>query len=80
MEQSDTKVGGSRHIRSTRELRDFLLEQMAGVASGEVDTARVKGITNIAQQVYNTMLIEVKVAKTRAEIGDDAIKPVAFDG
>jgi len=71
--------GGSTPMRSTRELRAFLMRQMEGVASGSVDPARVKGVTNIAQQIYNSLLIEVKVAKARAEIGNDAIKPVIFD-
>ena len=65
-------------MKSTKELRSFLVGQMEGVAKGEVSADVAKGVTNIAQQVYNTLLIEVKMAKARAELGDEDIMPVKF--
>ena len=67
------------NIKSTGGLRTFLLDQMEGVAEGNLELDRAKGVANLAQQVYNTMLMEVKMAKARADLGDDAIKSVAFD-
>jgi hypothetical protein len=69
----------SNRFSSTKDLRLFLMDQMNGVAAGTVDPAQAKGITNIAQQIYNSLLIEVKMAKARSELGDDAIKSVSFD-
>jgi len=66
-------------MKSTTELRSFLVNQMEGVAKGDIGADVAKGVTNIAQQIYNTLLIEVKMAKARAELGDDAITPVQFD-
>ena len=66
-------------MKSTSELRQFLREQMSRAAAGEIDAAHTKGVANLAQQIYNTFNIEVKMAKARATLGEDAIKPVQFD-
>lgn len=66
-------------MKSSGELRSFLVGQMEGVASGDIGADTAKGVTNIAQQIYNTLLIEVKMAKARADLGDEAILPVKFD-
>jgi hypothetical protein len=66
-------------MKSTSELRSFLVSQMEGVANGDIGADVAKGVTNIAQQIYNTLLIEVKMAKARADLGEDAITPVRFD-
>jgi hypothetical protein len=66
-------------IRSTKELRDFLVQQMIGVASGTIDATQVRSITNLSQQVYNTLNIEAKMASVKAKIGDAEIKPVEFN-
>jgi len=65
-------------MKSTKELRTFLVDQMEKVASGDLTPDRAKGVSNIAQQVYNTLLIEVKMAKARAD-HEDGIEPVRFD-
>ena len=68
----------SNRLSSTKDLRMFLTEQMNGVAAGNVDPSQAKGITNLAQQIYNSLLIEVRMAKARAELGEGAITPVSF--
>ncbi|MCP5014875.1 MAG: hypothetical protein GY938_06265 [Ketobacter sp.] len=57
-----------------------MLTQMQGVADGEVETDTAKGVCNIAQQVYNTMNIELKVATARAKYGEDLqVVALGFD-
>lgn len=68
-------------MKDTRELRMFLVEQMTGVASGKVNIDKAKAMSNLAQQVYNTLNVEVRMATALAkakESGAD-IKPVEFD-
>lgn len=68
-------------INNTKDLRSFLIEQMKAVAKGEIDTQATKGICNLAQQVYNTLNIELKAAAATAKLGDERpIKPVEFNG
>ncbi len=67
-------------IDDTKQLRRFLLDQMARVAQGQLDTGQVKGIVNLAQQVHNTMTVEAKIASVRAKLGENSVKPVDFDG
>ncbi len=74
-----TKKEDTLRIRSTRDLRNFLTGQLEGVATGDIPPDRAKGMSNIAQQIYNSMLIELKFAKARKDIGDDAITPLQFD-
>ena len=65
-------------MNDTKELRSFLIEQMEGIANGEIDESRARGVANVAQQIYNTLNIELKMATTSAKIGDQKIGPVAF--
>lgn len=64
--------------QSTTELRKFLLEQMVDVASGEQDPAQAKAMCNYAQQVYNTVNLELKYAQTKAKVGEAGIHGVSF--
>jgi hypothetical protein len=66
-------------IRSTQELREFLFVQMQGLVDGTADIDAAKGICNLAQQVYNSKLIEIKIAKAKSELGDTAIEAIRFD-
>ena len=68
-------------MRNTKELRGFLLDQMTGIVSGELEIDKAKGISNLAQQVYNTLNIEIKLASVKARLGDDVVVlPLEFDG
>jgi hypothetical protein len=65
-------------VKSTAELRSFLVEQMRGVVAGDVDPGKAKSVSNLAQQIYNTINIEVKMAAARRDVGAEAIVPVDF--
>jgi hypothetical protein len=67
-------------ITDTRKLRAFLVDQMTEVAEGNTEVAVAKGICNLAQQVYNTINIELKTAVVQEKIGGKTLKPVKFDG
>ena len=65
-------------MKSTKDMRNFLLEQMSGVACGTVEVSTAKGVCNLAQQVYNTMNIEIKHAQAQAKLGESKITQVDF--
>ena len=65
-------------MKDTKEMRKFLLLQMKGVAAGKIDTSTSKGICNLAQQVYNTMAIEINHAKALDKMATTKIPKVDF--
>lgn len=65
-------------IGNTRDLREFLIEQMGKVVSGEQSATDAKAICNYSQQVYNTLNAEIKMAQAKAKLGDNAVGPVEF--
>lgn len=68
-------------MKDTRDLRMFLVEQMQGVATGRVNIDKAKAVSNLAQQIYNTLNVEVRMATAMAkakEAGVDVV-PVNFD-
>jgi len=66
-------------LKSTKDLRIFLVKQMEGVADGTIDTDRAKGVANLSQQLYNCVNLELKFAKAKAADVDLKIDPVNFD-
>ncbi len=53
---------------------------MQKVSEGKVGTERAKGVANLAQQVYNTINLEVKMALVRSKMKEgQEIKPVSFE-
>ena len=67
-------------MKDTRELRAYLIEQMLGVTDGKVSLAEAKGVGYLAQQVYNTLNVEIKMAVARAKLdGEKEIEPVNFN-
>ena len=68
----------SAPLTNTRELRTFLVEQMQGVATGRVNSEKAKSICNLAQQVYNTLNIEVKLAVAKQKLNGQEIETVSF--
>jgi hypothetical protein len=67
-------------MKDTKELRLFLVEQMQGVASGKVNIDKAKALSNLAQQVYNTLNVEVRMATALAKAAEAGanIVPVPF--
>jgi hypothetical protein len=66
-------------MNKTRELRAFLVEQMQGVASGKVNSEKAKSISNLSQQIYNTINIEVKIALSKAKLNGQTLDAVDFN-
>lgn len=67
-----------RPPRNTQELRTFLLEMMIKVANGQQDTGDAKAICNYAQQVYNTVNMELRHAISSKALGSAEVAPVSF--
>lgn len=65
-------------LTNTRELRSFLVDQMQGVANGRVNSEKAKSICNLAQQVYNTLNVEVKMAVAKSKLNGQEIATVSF--
>lgn len=66
-------------MTNTRELRAFLVEQMQGVAAGRVNSEKAKAISNLSQQIYNTINIEVKLAISKSKLNGQSIDAVEFN-
>ena len=66
-------------IKSSADLRRFLCRQMQSVLNGTIDFSKSKAITNLAQQIYNTMPVEQRAAALRAKEGITTIDAVKFD-
>lgn len=62
--------------KSTAELRMFLLEQMVAISEGQQDPAQAKAICNYAQQIYNTVALEVKYSAAKLKAGENGIESV----
>jgi len=65
-------------MNNTRELRAFLVEQMQGVSTGKVNSEKAKSISNLAQQIYNTLNIEVKMALSKAKLNGQTLDAIDF--
>lgn len=65
-------------MKNTKELRDFLVEQMLGVAAGKVNSEKAKSISNLSQQIYNTLNIEVKMALQKAKLNGASVEAISF--
>ena len=58
----DSRVELARAVpRNTSELRQSLLETMAGVLDGSVSAEKAKHVASLAQQVHNTILTDVRL-------------------
>ena len=65
-------------MKSTKDMRTFLIDQMRSVADGDTDLGVAKGVCNLAQQVYNTMNIEIKHAVALDKLDGKGIVKVDF--
>ncbi len=72
--------GKNMTIHDTRSLRMFLVSKMNDVAAGTLDSAQTTGIANLAQQIYNTLNIELKTAVALQKLENKKIEAVRFDG
>ena len=60
----------SAKIKTTGELRDFLVNMMVGVKNGDLDLDKASRITKLAGQVNESFYAEIKVAQVRASAGE----------
>lgn len=67
-------------MNSTKDLRAFLVEKMTAVANDELELDKAKGISNLAQQIYNSLNIEIKMAIAKSKIDGKEIEEVHFGG
>lgn len=67
-----------KKITNTSDLRQFLLDQMDGLASGRIEVNQARASCNIAQSIYNTLRIEVTHASVAAKLGVKSLPPVAM--
>lgn len=66
-------------MKNTAEMRSFLVDQIAKVANGEQAAKDAKAICNYAQQVYNTLNIEIKLSAAEAKTPSFKRKFIPFD-
>lgn len=71
-------MAGKKTMNSTKDMRDFLIDQMSAVANDEQDVATAKGVCNYAQQIYNTVNIELKYAIAKEKLGGSDVTPIGF--
>lgn len=64
-------MSANKQIKTTGELRDFLATMMVGVKNGDLDVDKASRITKLAGQINESLYAEIKVAKVRAEAGQE---------
>lgn len=52
-------------LETTADLRNVLLDQIAGVVEGKVSVEKAKAISILAEQVYKTAKLEIEFAATK---------------
>lgn len=69
-------------ITKTGELREMLCSAINSVANGTMDIAKAREMTKLAGQVNESFYSEVKVARTKIELGQqaDAIGSLSIKG
>jgi hypothetical protein len=61
-------------IKTTSELREYLLSAITLVGNGTMDSDKARNIVKLAGQINENLYAEVKVAKTQIELGSEAAK------
>ena len=61
-------------IKNTGDLREFLCSAINSVANGTMDTDKARNVTKLAAQVNESLYSEVKVARMRLELREEAAK------
>lgn len=72
-------VESNEIVGDTQRLRGWLATCMLKVANGEQPVPVANAVCGYAQQIYNTLNIEVKRAKAVKSLGKDSIKAVSLD-
>lgn len=61
-------------IKTTGQLRDFLVLTMEDVKAGMLDPDKASRITKLAGQVNESFYAEIKTARIRREFGEETCK------
>jgi hypothetical protein len=64
----------SGKLETTGQMRQFLANMMLGVKNGDLDLDKASRITKLAGQINESFYAETKVAKVRAEAGQEMDK------
>lgn len=60
----------SATIKTTGQLREFLVNMMLGVKNGQLDLDKASRVTKLAAQINESMYAEIKTARIRSEAGE----------
>lgn len=63
----------AKSLKTTADMRQFLADLMVGVKNGHADLDVASRITKLAAQVNESFYAEIKVAKIRADAGEQMI-------
>lgn len=61
-------------IKTTGQLRTFLAKSLDDVRTGKIDLDAANRITKLAAQINESFYSEIKVAKIRADAGEQLVK------
>lgn len=59
----------SSKLKTTGQLREFLVEMMVGVKNGILDTEKARNVTKMAAQINESFYSEIKIARVQREAG-----------
>ena len=65
-------------LHTTADIRSFLIEQMVKTAEGKIEVGQAKSICNFAQQIYNTVKLEMQFASMKQKEQIGKIEPVRW--
>jgi hypothetical protein len=72
------------HIKNTADLREFLVTEMQSVAEGKRTPQAAKAITSLAQQIHNSLRLEMDMARfissnlTAEKVNTTCVTPLAL--
>lgn len=60
----------TKQIKTTGDLREFLVQMMVGVKNGDLDVQEANSINKLASQINESFYSEIKTNKLRQETGE----------
>ena len=65
-------------IATTADIRNFLIENMVKTAEGKIEVGQAKAMCNFAQQIYNTIKLELQYASMKEKDQIGKVEAVTF--
>ncbi len=65
------KNSGSKRLKTTGDMREFLADMMLGIKNGHIDIDKASRITKMAGQINESLYAETKVAQVRKAAGQE---------